>query len=479
MRTAVLAPGALALVTLCACAPTTRAQLPVGRDAALSLHLDPVSFDPPEPELHEVAGVRVLFLEDHALPLVDVFARFRGGYAFFGRDDYATGTALPGLLRYGGTDALPPDSVEVMLERYAIAPTFGGDGESITSSMNVLSEHLAVALELWGGMLRDARFDTAQVEIWRGRELESVRRSADSPTRLAFTEFNRLLYGDHPIGWQMDEGDLAPGRLSSATLRALHRRIVCPGNAVLGVTGDVTWTRVEPLLDRLLSGWPACPDTLPRPPIPDIRREPGVFVIQKDLDQSVVVMAHPTAVHLADDPSYFSATIGNAILGGGGFSSRLMARVRTERGYAYSASSLWTTPRRYDGLVGAVTQTRPDRVIPSVRLILETMDGLRAEPPTDEDVGTAVDRIANGFVFNFETAAQIVSRQMLYLSLDMPSDWLRGYLRGVQAVTPESVHRVFADNLRPREMTILVVGDTTRMGDLRELGPVTVIDPPR
>ncbi|MEQ8329083.1 MAG: pitrilysin family protein [Longimicrobiales bacterium] len=472
--TAVLA-GALVLVG--ATAPDASAQA-VGRAAAEALEVPPLRFDPPEPELHEVRGVPVLFLADPGLPLVSVFARFQGGYGRLGREAYAAGTALPTLLRYGGTTTLAPDSLDALLEYFAIQTSFGGGGESVFASVNTLTEHLDTALTLWGSMMREPGWDARQLEVWRGSEVERVRRRGDDPARLAYSEFNRLLYGDHPVGWEMSLDDLRPDDVSAARMASVHGRIVCPGNLTLGATGDVTWEDIAPLLDRMLAEWPACGEPLPPSPEPRILRQPGVWIIPRDLEQSVIVMAHPTDVHLADEPEYYAAQIGNSILGGGGFSSRILSRVRTEEGYAYSASSLWTTPRRFDGIVGAITRTRPENTVPAIRLILEILDDARHTPPDDEEVGTAVDQIVNGFVFNFDSPGQIVARRMFYLAQDLPADWLERYLAGVQAVTPESIRSVFADHLRPDGMSILIVGDPDRIGadDLASLGPVTVLD---
>jgi zinc protease len=420
----------------------------------------------------------VLLLEDHALPLVSVYARFKGGYGLFGRESYAAGTALPSQIRYGGTKELSPDSVDKALEYYAIQTSFGGAGEALSATMNTLVQHLPAAMELWGAMLAEPAFDSTQVEIWRARQRESIRRRADNPGGLAFSEFNRLLYGDHPIGWEMEDTDLSPELHSSQSLAELHRRVVCRENLVLGLTGDMRWQDFRPLLEAFVRSLPACEGTVPPSPIPDIREEPGVYLIEKDLEQSVIVMAHTTDVRLADDSSYYSATIGNSILGGGGFSSRILSRVRTEAGFAYSASSLWTMPRRYDGLLGAITRTSPENTIPAIELILETMEGLRTAPPEAGEVQTAVERIVNGFVFNFETPGRIVSRTMFYLAQDLPSDWLERYLNGIQRVTAEGIHDAFARHLRPAEMMILIVGDPDRIGRdaIAALGPVTVLD---
>jgi zinc protease len=275
----------------------------------------------------------------------------------------------------------------------------------------------------------------------------------------------------------MHATDLAPDRVTADRFHEVHQRIVCRENLTLGVTGDVTWAEVEPLLLSLVDQLQPCEAELPEAPVPNVRREAGVFLIERELEQSVIVMAHPTSVRLGDEPDYFSALIGNSVLGGGGFSSRLLSRLRTEEGYAYSASSLWTTPREHEGLLGAITRTQPENTIPAIAVILETMEELRHAPPTAGEVQTTVDQIVNGFVFNFETPGQIVSRNMFYRAQDLPTDWLQRYLSGVQAVRPQDIQNVFAQHLRPDQMTILIVGDPDRIGraELEALGPVTVL----
>jgi zinc protease len=470
--------AALAVLVLAGIPAQAQAQTALERIQALDF--EPVRFEQPEPERHDVLGVQVLYLEDRALPLVTALVGFQGGYGLFPRDVYAAGTALPSLLRYGGVVGMSPDAVDEELETYAIQLSFGSGGGAISSSMNALSEHFEQAMAVWGRMLTEPAFDTDEVEIWRGRQMENVLRRPDDPSTVAFAAFNHLLYGDHPIGWDMTAEDLAPERLTLPLLEEIHGRIVCRANLLVGLTGDVPWSRARPVVEAFVSRVPPCAEPLPPPPIPDVRPTPGVFLIPKALDQAVIVLAHPTDLPLSDAPEYFAATIGNAILGGGGFSSRIMDRVRTERGYAYSASSLWTTPREYPGLIGAVTRTQPETAVAAVEVILETMRELGREPPTQDEVHTTVDRIVNGFVFNFENAAQIVSRTMFYLAQELPEDWLGRYLRGVQAVGPMDVAAVFDAHLRPEEMTILIVGDIERMGlsEIERLGPVTILPEP-
>jgi zinc protease len=385
---------------------------------------------------------------------------------------------LPALLRSGGTVDLPPDSVDELLEFYAVQASFATGGGSVSVALNTLTEHLAVSFGLWSDLITKPRFERQAIELWRGRELESARRMADDPGSLAYSQFNRLLYGDHPVGWNMTPEDLEPALVAPDRFREMHRRIVCRENLILGVTGDVSWADIGPLLERLVADLSPCPEPLPRAPAPEIRRDGGVFLIERDLEQAFIVMAHPSSVRLADARTYYAATIGNSILGGGGFSSRLLSRLRTQDGLTYSVSSIWTMPRRYDGVVGATTSTRPETAVQAVRSILDAMDEMRAAPPTAAEVRTAVDVVVNGFAFNFETPAQVVSRMMFYVAEDWPEDWLQRYADGIQEVEPSDIQEVFAAQVRPDDMTILVVGDSERMGRdrLEALGPLTVLE---
>ncbi len=105
---------------------------------------------------------------------------------------------------------------------------------------------------------------------------------------------------------------------------------------------------------------------------------------------------------------------------------------------------------------------------------------IASAPPDQAEVRDAVDRIVNGFIFNFETPALTVSRQMLYLSQNLPLDWLPRFLTGVQSVTPGGVHEVFRRNLAPNgldDMVILIVGDPARFDPgLEDLGPVRFLE---
>lgn len=452
--------------------PPTRAWLE-------AIQIPEIEFTPPEAVEHTLSnGVTVFHLKDDAFPVIDMVAHFRGGFSYLPREFYAAGTALPTMLRTGGSSTMSPDAIDEFFEARAVQTTFGGSGESIISSISVLVEHLDETLEVWGAMLKTPAFDAERIAIWRGQEVESLRRRIDNPAGLAFSEYNRLMYGDHPIGWEMTEADIAEERVTPEVFNRLHAQVLCADNLLFGVVGPLEWVELEPRLEGLMADWPACEQPLELPPIPDVGAPPGVYLIPRPLNQSTVVVAHPTDLRQSAEPEYFSAQLGNTILGASGLTSRMSQVLRTERGYAYGASSLWTTPRRYPGLVGATTQTRSETTIQAIRAMIEVMEGMADRPPTEDELQDRIDEAVNGWVFNFQTPARIVSRRLGLRAARLPDDWLTRYLDGIRAVTPEAVRAVYDRYLRPGEWVILIVGNPDDFeGSLDGLGPITILDP--
>lgn len=468
-------------------ADTTRAQQaaaqpeqpPVGREAVEALRYPRLKFKAPEPSRFRLSnGVTVFYLYDPSLPLVDLLAEFRGGYAYLPRDRYAAASAMASMLRTGGTQRLSPDSVDDLVEDYALNITTASSGGRYLLAMNTLTQNLDVAFNLWVDMLLRPRFDPEQVETWRTKELEAARRVPDFPGSLAVLEFNRVMFGDHPTGWMMQPSDLTPAKLSPAVMRATHREIFCPQNAVLGVAGDITESAARARLEAAFRHWAPCPSKLKEPTPPHIRHGRHVYVIQKDIPQSTIVVGEAGGVKMGDDRDYYSSRIANWVLGGGGFSSRLVQRLRTDEGLAYTAASVWGASREHERIVGAITHTKAASTIEATRLILSTMQDMRMQAPSDSEVALARESIVNGFVFSFSSPAQIVSRRMGLLLDDFPEDWLSRYLHGVEAVTPRDVRTVMRRYVDPSQMVILIVGNVPAFdANPAVLGPVTELHP--
>jgi zinc protease len=446
-----------------------------GAEAIRRLSYPPLRFRAPEPERFELSnGITVFFLADHTLPLANLFIDIQGGYTYFGRDDYAAGSALLPLMRHGGTRALTPDSIDAVVDYHALGVNTYSDGDRILIGVSGLRRHFDLAAELWSDILLRPRFDPAAMERWRVREIDAVRHLGDFPGSLAVLEFNRILYGDHPTGWMLAEPDLAPQRLDRERLRELHRLIVCPERAVIGAAGALTREELEATLERALAGWEPCGTDLEPAPTLVVRADPSIYIIPKTLSQSTIVVGQPGGVLLGESDDYFASRVANWVIGGSGPTSRLEATLRGEEGLAYSASSVWGVARDHERIFGAITHTRAESTIEAVRMLLVTLNRALVETPARHEVALARESISNGFVFGFGSAAQIVARRVSYEVDGLPADWMERYLDGIQRVDSARVARVLRRRLHPDRYTILIVGDTAAF-DAGALGAYRVL----
>jgi zinc protease len=192
------------------------------------------------------------------------------------------------------------------------------------------------------------------------------------------------------------------------------------------------------------------------------------------VNQTNIRMGHAGGIQVGNTPDYFAAQVADFLLGGSGFTSRLLSRVRSDSGFAYSVFSAWgAEPKRQD-LFFAGAQIRVEKTVAGIALMRSVVGSMAAEPVTARDVKLAQDNEVNSFVFRFESPAQIVGQQLSYAVDGLPANWFDVYLRGIQAVRPEQVRQVSQRYLHPDKLVIVVVGKPSAFDKaLSELGTVT------
>ena len=187
-------------------------------------------------------------------------------------------------------------------------------------------------------------------------------------------------------------------------------------------------------------------------------------------------MGHAGSIRVANNPDYFAAQVADFILGGSGFTSRMLSRVRSDSGFAYSAFTQWGSETDREDLFFAQAQIRAEKTIAGVKLMRDVIASMAKDPPTATDVKLAQDNEVNSFVFRFESSSQIVGQQLGYALDGLPANWFDLYLRGIQAVTPDQVRAVTAKYLHPDKLVMVIVGKSSAFdGPLAQLGEVTVL----
>lgn len=446
------------------------------RTEVQTLRYPALRFNPPTPKRLTLAnGVPVYLLEDHALPTLAVQIVSRRGVANVPDSLWGVAWQADGMLRTGGTARLAPDSVDKLLEFYAINLFISTDHEQSTASVSGLARYRDQMLDLAFEVLRTPRNDTSRIRITVGQQQESWRRRNDQPGPVLGRAWSQVVLGDHPLGRSLVTPDELAG-FTPERFRWVQERLFCPQNLLIGVSGDFQERDLVRKLEALFRGWPACKPGLRELPPVRYATGPRIVLVEKDVNQTNIRMGHPVPVRIADSPEYFASQVADFLLGGSGFTSRMLQRVRSDSGFAYSAFSSWGAEVDRDAVFFAGAQIRAEKTVAGLTLMRDVIRSMRTDPPTARDVQLARDNEVNSFVFRFESASQIVGQQLAYAVDGLPADWFDVYLRGIQAVTPEAVRQASERHLKPDSLVMVIVGKPAAFDrPLAELGTVTML----
>lgn len=468
------AAAALGLALLAAAA-TAQAQGTRERVQALESGFAPLRFTPPAPRQVRLSnGVQVFLIEDHNLPQLSVRLVGRQGVANLPDSLWAVGWQADNLLRTGGTTTLPPDSVDRLIDFYALSVFFSTGNETSTATVSGLSRYRDIMLDLLFDMMHNPRDDSARIRENVGQSQESWRRRNDQPGSILGRAWSQTMMGDHPFARSLVTPEEAEA-FTPERFRRVQGMLYCPDRFIIGVVGDFQERAMLQKLEGLFRGWGRCPPgTRDVPPV-RYAEGPRIVHVEKDINQTNIRMGHAGGLRVGNTPEYFAAQVADFLLGGGsGFSSRLIQRVRSDSGFAYSVFSNWGADTRREGLFFAGGETRAEKTVAALSLMQNTIASMVAQPVTPEDVRLAQDNEVNSFVFQFETPAQIVGQQIAYVVDGLPANWFDLYLRGIQAVTADQVVQAAQRYLHPDRMVMVVVGKAGSFDrPLSTLGPVT------
>jgi len=467
----IIAFGALLLT---AASATAAQQRPDPRAQITQMQFGQLRFNPPQPKRVTLSNKIVVYLlEDHSLPLISVQLVSKVGVANLPDSLWGVGWQADGLLRTGGTTRLTPDSVDKLVDFYALNIGFSTDHEQSNANLSGLSRYTDQLLDLGFEMMKSPRNDSSRVRITASQQQENWRRRNDTPGSVLNRAWSQVLVGDHPLGRSL----VTPQEIAGFTperFRWVQERLFCPQNFVIGVSGDFQERQIIAALERQFRGWTSCKPGLRDVPPLQFAQGPRIVLLEKDVNQTNIRMGHGGGVRVADNPDYFASQVADFLLGGSGFTSRLLSRVRSDSGFAYSAFSSWGADTKREDQFFAGAQIRAEKTVAGIGLMRNTIGSMATEPVTAQDVKLAQDNEVNSFVFRFENASQVVAQQLSYAADGLPANWFDIYLRGIQAVTPQQVLQVSQRYLHPDKMVIVVVGKPSSFDKaLSTLGQVT------
>ena len=420
----------------------------------------PLEFTAPQSaeHRHELSnGVVVFVVEDHELPLASVSVLVRTGSYLDPPDKIGLASLTGNQMRAGGTTTL--GAAEFDEEAAFLAAQIGSSigGTSGGASLGCLTKDLDVCLDLFFDMLRNPAFDEGRLALAKSQSVQGMERRNDATQGIERREFSRLIRGTSHF-------TTAPGTRASIEaitrddLVAFHRQYFHPGNFLFAVSGDVDTTAILADLERRLDGWEIGTGSVPPVPAPDFTPEPGLYVVDKpDVNQGRVTIGHLGIQR--DNPERYKLLIMNDILGGGGFSARLLTRVRSDEGLAYSVSSSFSAGTYYPGVFQAGFQSRSETIARASAIVIEEIERMRTELVEPGELSNSIASFVDTFSRNFSSAGATAGLFVGDEFTGRDPAYLASYRDNIASVTAEDVLDVAQRYLDPQKLVFLVVGN--------------------
>ncbi len=431
------------------------------------LAFDPLEFEPPDSNEHRHVlsnGVVVFVVEDHTLPLVNLAVTVRSGRYLEPPGKTGVAGLTGNQMRAGGSAKLAAADFdeEVAFLAAQISSSIGGTAGS--ARFNCLTKDLDATLELFFDMLRYPRFEQDRLDLAKRQSLQQMQRRNDSTAGIEGREWARLIRGEHFSTEQTTQQSIES--ITREDLVAFHGRFYHPGGFLFAVSGDVTPEEILPKLEAWMADWPAESTPVPPVPVPSHTPAPGIYLVDKaDVNQGRVAIGHLGTMR--DNPDRYALTVMNDILGGGGFSSRLMTRIRSDEGLAYSVYTRFGLGTYYDGVFRAGFQSRSETVARAASIVLEEIKQIQAAQVSEAELRTSKASFIETFTRNFSSAASTAGLFAGNEYTGRDPGYIFRYRDEIDGVTGDDVLRVAREYLQPEELVILVVGDvsTIEQGD--------------
>ena len=420
----------------------------------------PVLTLPPIRHLALSNGIKVLLLEKHTVPLVQVNLVVRAGALMDpdGKAGLASMTASMLTEGAGGRNALEfDDAVDFLGADITATAGFSVMGIALHTPLAKLDS----ALSLLADVARRPRFPAEELERMRKERLTALIQWRDEPRMLASVLFNRSLYGEHPYGRPAGGSAATLRALTTDDLRKFHEGYIVPGNTTMIVVGDVTGEEVLPKLESAFGDWKGEPAPAPPvPPISQLKEKSLLFVDKPGAAQSVIQIGRVGVPRLTDD--YYAIVVMNTILGGS-FTSRLNMNLREKHGYTYGAGSRFDfRPLPGPFMAAASVQTAvTDKSL--VEFVKELKGILDPVPPAD--VERAKNYVALGFPADFQSVGQIAGQIEELVIYGLPDDYFNRYTERILAVSASDVERVARKYIDTESLAFVVVGDRKQIGE--------------
>ncbi len=416
----------------------------------------------PIEKLDSVKGAKAYLVQTQALPMLDIEISIDAGDRFdpTGKSGLASMTAE--LMNYGArsskgalSEAQIADEIADLGANFGIS--VGGERAVIRIRSLSRKDLRDRAVQLASAMLSAPTYDAKILEREKQRAITGLLEAETKPESVLERRFRKSVYGNYPLSESPSVKSV--GSVSVSDLARFHQQFYRGDRIIVSIVGDVSPAEASEIVGVLLKNVPQSGAAIPA--LPQFERSPieplasRQIYIPFDSQQAHIAMGM-TAI-TRSNPDYFPLIVGNYILGGGGFVSRLMSEVREKRGLAYSVFSYFA-PGKDTGIFQAGLQTKGDQATLALDVMNSTIANFIANGATPSELQAAKANLVNGFPLRIDNNRKLLDNVSSIAWNDLPLDTLETWMTKVDAVTLEQVSAAFQKYLAMDRMKIVVLG---------------------
>jgi zinc protease len=398
-------------------------------------------------------GITLLHAERTALPIITVVVVIKGGSILESPEKAGLSNLVADLLNEGTTTRSASDISEA-IEFVGGSLHASGGADFVTVSLSVLKKDIDLGLDLLSDIILNPAFKAQEIERQKNIMKNSIIQQNEEPGIVASKAFLKEVFGSHPYGWPVIGTVNSIDAITREDIIAFHKSTYVPNNAIVTVAGDIDHKMVRRLLDNYFSGWKQKAARLPSLPVPEPFDGPRVVKIQKDITQANIIFGHLGIKR--SNPDYFAVSVMNFILGGGGFSSRLMDIIRDTKGLSYDVHSIFSS-QKYGGNFHITLQTKNRSADTAVDIILSELKRIRTYPVLDKELNDAKSYLTGSFPLRIDSNSKMARYLTAVEYYGLGLDYASTYKKRIDAVSKDDVLRVAKKYLNTKNYVLVIV----------------------
>ncbi len=404
-------------------------------------------------------GMVLLLSEKHELPMVTVSLAIKAGSVVEPGDKPGLASLTASLLTQG-TAKRTASQISREIDFIGGSLSVSGGDDYASAGLRVLKKDIKTGFDLLSDVLMHPVFDQKEIDRKVKETLAAIQQQKEEPSVIAGEAFTKAVFGSHPYGTTSDDVAAFLPKLTRQDLVDFYSRRYGPNDVIIAVVGDVTEKEIVSLLNERFKGWKPVAEGTPARQAPPAIGAVTVKKLDKNITQANIAMGHVGISR--ENPDYYAVMIMNYILGGGGFSSRLMDNIRDNRGLAYDVHSS-VSAQKEPGPFRVWMQTKSESANESIDEILKELKRIRTEPVSEKELADAKAYLTGSFPLRMDTYAKIAGILTAIEIYNLGLDYPRKYPGLINAVTREDILRVARKYIDPDRMVIVVLGNQEKI----------------